>query len=235
MMNAKNEIILPNGGTLRLSAGIGGTEASAILGCNPYMNSVQLWEYKTGRREKADLSKNPLVQNGIKSEPFIRGLIECDRPDLEIHYKEFDFRRNKQNDFMICVLDGEAFRTTSNENKEAGTLEIKTVNVLNHEHIARNWGNYKDENGEWKRRVPQNYYIQVIHSMAVCNHQFADLVARFRFFARDTSVSHCSTEYYHWERKEVLADIDFLMEKERVFWEEFVLKDVRPPLVLPAI
>lgn len=235
MMNEKNEIILPNGGLLRISAGIGGTEASAILGCNPYMNSVELWEYKTGRREKKDLSGNALVQNGIKSEPFIRGLIECDRPDLEIKYKEFDFRRNSTHDFMICVLDGETARHNNATQKEYGTLEIKTVNVLNHDHISRNWGNYKDENGEWKRRVPQNYYIQVIHSMAVCGHQFADLVARFRFFDKDKNVSHCSTEYYHWERKEVASDIDFLMEKEQVFWEEFVLKDKRPPLVLPTI
>jgi predicted phage-related endonuclease len=27
--------------------GIGGSEAAAILGMNPYMTNVELWEYKT--------------------------------------------------------------------------------------------------------------------------------------------------------------------------------------------
>ena len=36
--------------------GIGASEASAIIGLNPYMNNVQLWELKTGRKERADIS-----------------------------------------------------------------------------------------------------------------------------------------------------------------------------------
>lgn len=234
-MIMQEEIVLPHGGRLKKSRGIGGTEASAILGINPYMTSVQLWEYKTGRRQKPDLSQNPLVQMGIKSEPLIRELIKLDRPDLTINYKDFDMRRSETNDFMICVLDGESFRKGANGKEEAGTLEIKTVNVLNREVLARNWGSYKDENGEWKRRIPQNYYVQVVHSLAVCNHSFADLVARFKFFDKDGQVSHTSMEYFHWERKEIEDDITFLVEKEKTFWEEFVLKDVRPPLALPSI
>ena len=39
--------------------GIGGSEASAILGLNPYMTNVQLWRYKTGREVPEDISDKP--------------------------------------------------------------------------------------------------------------------------------------------------------------------------------
>ena len=44
--------------------GIGASEASAILGCNPYMSNVDLWEIKTGRRQAADISNKACVQYG---------------------------------------------------------------------------------------------------------------------------------------------------------------------------
>jgi len=32
-------------------SGIGGSEISAVIGCNPYLDNVALWELKTGRKQ----------------------------------------------------------------------------------------------------------------------------------------------------------------------------------------
>ena len=38
--------------------GIGGSEIASVIGQNPYMTNVELWELKTGRRKKPDISDN---------------------------------------------------------------------------------------------------------------------------------------------------------------------------------
>ena len=43
---------------------IGGSDAAAILGMNPYKTNVQLWEEKTGRRQHEDISEKPYVKYG---------------------------------------------------------------------------------------------------------------------------------------------------------------------------
>ena len=39
--------------------GIGGSEISAVIGCNPYLDNVTLWELKTGRKVPEDISDKP--------------------------------------------------------------------------------------------------------------------------------------------------------------------------------
>ena len=42
--------------------GIGGSDAAAVLGLNPYMTNVDLWKIKTGRKEQEDISEKPFVK-----------------------------------------------------------------------------------------------------------------------------------------------------------------------------
>ena len=39
--------------------GIGGSDASAIVGLNPYSDNIKLWEIKTKRAEQEDISDKP--------------------------------------------------------------------------------------------------------------------------------------------------------------------------------
>ena len=55
---------------------IGGSEASAIIGCNPYMSNVELYMLKTGQTEQEDISDKPYVQYGISAEPLIRNIFK---------------------------------------------------------------------------------------------------------------------------------------------------------------
>ena len=47
---------------------IGGSDAAAIIGLNPYMSNVDLWEIKTGRRQQEDISEKPCVKYGTEAE-----------------------------------------------------------------------------------------------------------------------------------------------------------------------
>lgn len=54
--------------------GIGGSDASAIVGMNPYKTNIELFEEKTGRRIPEDISEKPYVKYGNDAEPLIRAL-----------------------------------------------------------------------------------------------------------------------------------------------------------------
>ncbi|MEG1781609.1 MAG: YqaJ viral recombinase family protein [Clostridium sp.] len=47
---------------------IGGSDASACVGMNPYKSNVELWKEKMGIRIPEDISDKPYVQYGTKAE-----------------------------------------------------------------------------------------------------------------------------------------------------------------------
>ena len=53
---------------LKCRTKIGGSDAAAILGMNPYKNNVELWEIKTGRAYADDISDKPYVIYGSQME-----------------------------------------------------------------------------------------------------------------------------------------------------------------------
>lgn len=53
---------------------IGGSEASAIMGCNPYKSNVQLWLEKTHQAEADDISNVEFVKYGQEAEKYLREL-----------------------------------------------------------------------------------------------------------------------------------------------------------------
>lgn len=46
--------------------GIGGSDASAVVGKNPYKTNIELFEEKTGRRIAPDISEKPLESLGVE-------------------------------------------------------------------------------------------------------------------------------------------------------------------------
>lgn len=66
--------------------GIGASEASAIIGCNPYMSNVDLWRLKTGRKQAQDISSNAHVQYGHDAEGPLRELFALDYPQYVVSY-----------------------------------------------------------------------------------------------------------------------------------------------------
>jgi len=197
--------------------GIGGSEISAVVGYNPYMDNMTLWEIKTGRRTLDDISGKPYVRYGTQAEEHLRALFSLDFPQYKVMYEENNSFINDHYPFAQASLDG-----WLKDNKgRTGILEIKTTKILRGTQMEK-----------WKDQIPMNYYCQVCFYMAVMEADFAILKAQLKTgFDGDVRLE---TRHYHIERSEAQEDIDYLMQKGAEFWE-YVKNDTRPPLILPEI
>lgn len=200
--------------------GIGASEASAVIGCNPYMSNVDLWRLKTGRKQAQDISSNAHVQYGHDAEGPLRELFALDYPRFEVSYGgAYDMVHHPKHPFIFATLDG---RLKEKATGRLGVYEGKTTEILR-----------SMQKEKWKDRIPDNYYVQVIHQLIATGWDFAVLNAQMkRVFDGDVRTE---TRRYFIERAEVQDDIDYLLAEEVKFWTEYVQKDREPPLILPEI
>lgn len=196
--------------------GIGGSEISAIVGANPYMDNVTLWEIKTGRRQSEDISDKPYVKYGTQAERYLRGLFRLDYPQYKVDYVDNNSWTNSKYPWARASLDG----WLTDQDGRRGILEIKTTEILQSMQKER-----------WRDQIPQNYYCQVLFYMAMLEADFAIVKAQLK--SEYNGVPYFQTKHYPIERTDdVQADIDYLMLKGAEFWLH-VQSDVCPPLVLP--
>lgn len=199
------------------SGRIGGSDAAAILGCNPWMTNVQLWRYKTGKAKQKDISDKEVVKYGNNAESLLRQLFVLDFPQYEVLYEENNIFFNDKIPWAHASLDG---WLVDKETGRKGILEIKTSNIIQ-----------SSQKEKWKNRIPDNYYIQVLHYLMVTGFDFAVLKAQLKYDYSDVMLN---TRHYKIEREEVLEDIEFLKKAEKEFFE-YIKNDMQPPLVLPVI
>lgn len=196
---------------------IGGSEAACIVGMNPYRSNVELWEIKTGQVEAEDISDKPYVKYGSEAEQHLRELFKLDFPQYKVSYVEDNMWLNDKYPFAHASLDG----WLEDEQGRKGILEIKTTNILQ-----------SMQKEKWKNRIPDNYYIQVLHYLMVTEFDFAILKAQLKYdYDGDIMLT---TKHYKIEREEVQEDIEFLEKAERRFFE-CIKEDRQPNLVLPVI
>ena len=197
---------------------IGGSDASAIVGMNPYRTNVELWKIKTGRMEADDISEKPYVRYGIEAEPHLRELFRLDHPEYKVSYEENNLFTNDKFPFAHASLDG---WITEQETGRTGILEIKATNILQ-----------SMQKEKWKDRIPDNYYIQLLHYLMVTEYDFAVLKAQLKYeFNNDI---YLLVRHYRIERSDVAEDIKYLEEAERRFWAS-VQEHRMPALILPEI
>lgn len=200
--------------------GIGASEAAAVVGMSPYKSNTELWEEKTGRRKAPDISDKPYVQYGKEAEKHLRALFALDYPQYQVDYDEFGMIRNCSHfPWAFATLDG---ALTDKETGKHGILEIKTTEIMR----AGQWD-------EWNNRIPQHYYIQVVHQLLATGYSFAWLKAQIKYTDK-SGTKQATIRHYYIERSEVEADIKWLAEREKVFWD-CVVNDKRPALILPEI
>ena len=101
---------------------VGGSEAAAVLGMNPYMSNTDLWRIKTGQRAAEDISTKPFVKYGHDAEPLLRELFKLDFPELEVGYVENNLFVNSRYPWAHASLDG----WLRDREGRIGILEIKT-------------------------------------------------------------------------------------------------------------
>lgn len=196
---------------------IGGSDASAVVGLNPYMSNTDLWSIKTGRREAEDISDKPYVRYGHDAEPLLRELFKLDFPDYKVGYVDNNLFLNSRYPWAHASLDG----WLQDPEGRTGILEIKTTEILQ-----------SMQKEKWKDRIPDNYYLQVLHYMMVMEADFACLKAQLKY-DYDGDI-YLQIRHYWIERQDVENDIRILSEKEEEFWHH-MQNGTRPATLLPEI
>ena len=198
--------------------GIGGSDAGCIVGANPWKSARQLWREKSGIVTPQDISDKPAVKFGKAAEQHLRALFLLTYPQYTCEYHEFRMYANDRLPFIFATLDGEL---TDSENRR-GILEIKTTTIQN----ARQWD-------EWDGKIPQHYYIQILHQMIACEWaEYVELFAHIRYYHGDEI--RATMREYHIERSEVVTDLHALETAETTFWNR-VQTGNPPPDLLPEI
>lgn len=200
----------------RRTHSIGGSDASCIVGMNPYKTNIELYNEKKGIIRTEDISDKPYVIYGTKAEEYLRELFALDYPQYEVGYLENNMFTNSKYPYAHASLDG---WLTDKETGKKGILEIKTTEILR-----------SMQREKWKDRLPDNYYIQILHYLMVTEYDFVILKAQLKTTFEDDV--YLQTKHYHIDRVDVEDDIQYLAEKELQFYE--CLKNGKEPnMVLP--
>lgn len=197
---------------------IGGSDAAAIVGANPWKSNTELWEEKMGRRIPEDISDKPCVQYGNKAEPSLRRLFALDYPEYKVGYRANNSYSNDKYPWARASLDGTLVEKSTGRK---GILEIKTTSILQ-----------SMQKEKWKDRIPDNYYCQILHYMAVTEWDFAIVKAQLK--SEFEGNVYLQVKHYIVERADCESDIEYLMNAEKNFWG-CIRNDKKPPLLLPDL
>lgn len=135
--------------------GIGGSEAAAVLGVNPYSSAMDVYAEKLGLYGEPDVEESPseYARWGKILEPFVLDELRRAEPSRKI-VRDGRLLRSRRRPFQICTLDGRQYRRGS---RYPGLVEAKTTKF------------------SWDR-IPEDLYAQV-------QHQFATTGLRWGTFA----------------------------------------------------
>ena len=136
--------------------GIGGSDASVIMGKNPYRSILQLWEEKTGKLPVSD-NGNEFTYWGNVMEPIIRKEF-MNRTGLKVRQKHAMIF-HEEYPYLFADVDG----IVTDERGEKCIFEAKTASQ------------YKAD--QWENGVPEEYVLQVQHYLAVCGMNKAYIAA----------------------------------------------------------
>ena len=158
------------------------------------------------------------MKYGHAAESYLRNLFALDFPEYEVGYAENNLWLNDAFPFAHASLDG----WLTDQDGRKGILEIKTTNILQ-----------SMQKEKWDHRIPDNYYIQVLHYLMVTEFDFAVLKAQLKYEFQGGDIM-LQTKHYKIECSEVQEDIAYLMQKESDFWKNIQAKK-KPALLLPEI
>ena len=174
--------------------GIGGSDASVVCGINRYKSPVELWMEKTDQLQPQEAGESAYwgtILEAVVREEFTK------RTGLEVCLVK-QLLQSEEHPFMLANLDGVC------NHPDYGTciFEAKTATA------------YKA--GEWEDSIPDEYYLQIQHYMAVTGYRGAYIAVliggntfKWRFVERD---------------EELIATLIWL---EADFWHH--VEDLTPP------
>ena len=190
----------------RKAQGIGASEAAAIVGLSPWMSKNDLWEIKTGKKIAKDLSGNAAVEQGIRMEGAIRTVFAARHPEFQVEHHAYDILYQTERPWLFATLDGEITESFADSSVKKYPLEIKTSTPRG----KADWDKWSDG------KIPDNYYIQILHQMLATGWEKAYLTA-FLYGKEDIIIRE-----YDFLRKDCEADLDWLLKEETAFQESIV-------------
>lgn len=196
--------------------GIGGSDASTLIGRNPWKDNNTLWKEKKGIIVPNDISDKSYVQYGTKAEKYLRGLFALDFPEYDIQYMDNVLLQSISEPWMLYSPDGLIYERTTGLK---GILEIKTTNILQ-----------SMQKEKWKDSLPTNYYIQVLHGLIVTGFDFVVLKAQLKTY-KDNDI-RIETKHYRFTREEKADDIEWLLREEKEQWKKYYKSNIEPPTIL---
>ena len=201
--------------------GIGGSDASAAIGMNPWRTNTDLWQIKTKRKKAPDISDNERVRYGQEAEQYIRRLYQLKHAhDMEVQYIPDVILQNNEHPEMLYSPDG----LLIDQDGRRGIWECKTTTIMKSIDKEKWW-----DKAEKQKILPDNYYIQVLHGLNVTGFDFVELYAELTYPSGNSELVP-----YHIERSEVQDDLDLIRDGVLEFWK-YVENDEEPALILPAI
>ena len=180
--------------------GIGASEAAAIVGLSPWMSKNELWYIKTGKKIAKDLSGNAAVEQAIRT------VFAARHPEFQVEHHAYDILYQTERPWLFATLDGEITESFADSSVKKYPLEIKTSTPRG----KADWDKWSDG------KIPDNYYIQILHQMLATGWDGAYLTA-FLYGKEDITIR----EYEFW-RKDCEADLNWLLKEETAFQESIV-------------
>ena len=157
------------------SKGIGGSDAGAVLGVNPYRSAVDVYLEKIGAAQPFEGNQatywGQRLEDIVADEYARRAQVKVRRRNQTLFHADIDF--------MLAHID----RSVDGQRK---VLECKTAN----QYMTDKWGPAGTD------QVPDEYLIQVTHYMIVTGYQLADLAVL---------IGGQDFRIYHFERDDELA------------------------------
>lgn len=229
---------------------LGGSDASCIIGENPYKTNLQLWNELVGNQDPPNID-NPFTRYGVNAETPLRDLVQVYFVDYETNSKLVEIKHTnevlarKDKPYMTASLDGEIevlqdfdftsyWRKPRNENDlyalmppEPMKLKKGMKGILEIKTTSVLSSSHKEK---WENQIPQNYYIQVLHYLNITNYDFVILAVQLKY----TSVYNIDTfemRYYGFMRNDKLDDLAYLEKEIDKFYFQ-VKNKVEPPLRL---
>lgn len=182
-------------------SGIGGSDASAIVGLNKYKSKLGVFLDKTNPIVSSE-PLNEFAEMGHIMEPVIRDLFKKRNPHLKVYQSNFMWRSIKY-PFMVANVDG----LIHDPQRGWGILEIKNMS----EYRLKEFG---------EEEIPPEFIAQGAHYMETLNLDFCIYAViiggnKYREFTlkRDDEMQ----EY-----------IETLVEHEEEFWLNHILTGIAP-------
>lgn len=180
-------------------SGIGGSDAAAIMGLSKWNTALDIYLEKLSTEDPYDDVSNSFMEWGNNLEPLIVRQFEKVTGNQCLIVK--DQFRHPDHNFMLANIDAKL----ANEN---ALLECKAVFSW---YSSKEWGEVGSD------QIPEHYLIQCAHYAEVLD--VDKVYIAVLLFGHDFRV-------YQYNRNRILGNA--LIDKEKYFWHEHVLKGIPP-------